>query len=67
MATAAWQMAHEERVPYWEAWADVVRGWAMTATGDVDQGLATLRDGLAAYARTGARQMLPYGQTLLAD
>ncbi|RWF89364.1 MAG: hypothetical protein EOQ36_04690 [Mesorhizobium sp.] len=67
LATAAWQMAHEERVPYWEAWADVVRGWAMTATGDVDQGLATLRDGLAAYARTGARQMLPYGQTLLAD
>jgi class 3 adenylate cyclase len=67
LATAAWQMAHAERVPYWEAWAAVVLGWAMTATGDVDEGLRTLRKGLADYAHTGARQMLPYGRTLLAD
>ncbi|GLS33031.1 SAM domain (Sterile alpha motif) [Mesorhizobium albiziae] len=67
LATAAWQTANEERVPYWEAWAAVVRGWAMTATGETEEGLVTLREGLAAYGRTGARQMLPYGRTLLAD
>jgi tetratricopeptide (TPR) repeat protein len=67
LATAAWQTAKGERVPYWEAWAAVVLGWAMTATGDVDEGLRTLRKGLADYAHTGARQMLPYGRTLLAD
>ena len=67
LADEAWQIAHDERVPYWEAWASVVRGWAMVATGDVAEGLATLREGLDAYVRTGARQMLPYGRTLLAD
>jgi class 3 adenylate cyclase len=67
VATSAWKMAREERVPYWEAWAAIVRGWAMTATGDIEQGLSTLREGLAAYTRTGAHQMLGYGRALLAD
>jgi class 3 adenylate cyclase/tetratricopeptide (TPR) repeat protein len=67
LATTAWQTAHDERVPYWEAWAAVVRGWALAATGEAEEGLPTLREGLAAYARTGARQMLPYGRALLAD
>jgi ATP/maltotriose-dependent transcriptional regulator MalT len=67
LATRAWQSAYEERVPYWEAWAAAVKGWAMTATGHVDEGLGTLRKGLDDYTATGARQMLPYGRALLAD
>ena len=67
VAESAWQMAREERVPYWEAWAAIVRGWAMTATGETEEGLAVLREGLSAYTRTGALQMLGYGNALLAD
>lgn len=67
LAREAWQTAHAEHVPYWEAWAEVVLGWATTATGDAGAGLDFMRKGLADYAQTGARQMLPYGQVLLAD
>jgi hypothetical protein len=44
-----------------------VRGWAMAATGESEEGLSVLREGLAAYTRTGALQMLGYGRALLAD
>jgi tetratricopeptide (TPR) repeat protein len=67
VAMSAWQMAREERVPYWEAWAAIVRGWAMAATGETEEGLAVLREGLSAYTHTGALQMLGYGHALLAD
>lgn len=67
VAGSAWQTAREERVPYWEAWAAIVRGWAMAAIGETEEGLAVLREGLSAYIRTGALQMLGYGHALLAD
>ena len=52
---------------YYLAMANVVTGWATAAEGDVDAGLAQLREGLEGMRRLGAEIRLPYYFTLLAE
>ena len=42
------------------AWAKMMRGWALTAAGQVDQGLGEMEEGLAALRKTGVRYHLPH-------
>ncbi|MFW6028124.1 MAG: ATP-binding protein, partial [bacterium] len=66
-ATAAHDLACENRMAYWEAWASILRGWGLVAAEGDREGVEVIREGLRRYTRTGARQLLPYGRTLLAD
>lgn len=45
----------------------MLRGWARSALGEADGGIAELRDGLASYEAAGSRIGLPYFLGLLAD
>ncbi len=52
---------------YYLAMANVLTGWAEAAEGDVNGGLAQLREGLEGMRRLNAELRLPYYFTLLAD
>ncbi|MBK0398520.1 AAA family ATPase [Limibaculum sp. M0105] len=67
LATRARQLSRRDGFTYWEAWSQIVFGWAMTMTGDRSLGIERLRAGLEKYRATGSRQILGYGQALLAD
>lgn len=66
-ADAAIAIAREHDYPYWLGWATVMRGWALSALGDPDQGIEVLQRGLETYESTDARLIKPYILTLLAE
>lgn len=66
-ATLTAQLSREHGNRYWEAWARIVQGWALAASGKHDEGLSQLTEGIARYADTGSRLILNYAKALLAD
>ena len=66
-AEAAIGLAEEHDYPYWLGWSTVMRGWALSALGQHDDGIEALQRGLDIYQGTGARQIRPYILTLLAQ
>ena len=66
-ATAALQISTEQGFRYRAATASVFRGWALAIRGEVESGIALLRDGLAACRDTGAEMDRPHYLALLAD
>jgi predicted ATPase/class 3 adenylate cyclase len=49
------------------AMATILRGWALTRQGAIDEGLAQMRRGLTFYRATGAALVIPYWNWLLAQ
>jgi predicted ATPase len=49
------------------AWATTLLGWAMSRQGQADEGIATIRRGMAATQQSGSEQFRPYFLGLLAD
>ena len=66
-AEAAVALATEQGFPLWAAWGTSVRGWALAMQGQGEEGMAQLRQGIAASRATGAALCVPYFCTLLAD
>jgi predicted ATPase len=66
-AEAAMAMAREHGFPFFESWARILLGWALTEQGDVAEGIAQLREGLAAYRAIGAALGCPCFLGLLAQ
>jgi class 3 adenylate cyclase len=66
-AEAVVRLARDNGFPYWDAWGEMLAGWAQATPGDGGAGIARLREGLAAYAATGGGLMQSYGLLLLAD
>jgi predicted ATPase len=60
-------VATEQGLPFYQAWGAIFRGRAKVNDGDVAEGIALLRDGVAAYRATGAVMWLPHFITLLAE
>ena len=56
---------HDNR--YWQAWAQIVHGWGLVATGNQDRGCMELNNGIEQYRSTGSRLILPYARAMLAD
>ena len=54
LAEADVRLATEQVIPFFGAHGMVLRGWALVAEGHGEDGVAQLRDGLAAYRATGA-------------
>jgi predicted ATPase/class 3 adenylate cyclase len=66
-AEAAVKLAREQGFPLWHATGTILRGWALAAEGQGEEGIAQLRKGLGAWDATGAANLRPYFLVLLAD
>ncbi|HEV8635609.1 MAG TPA: hypothetical protein VG370_15395 [Chloroflexota bacterium] len=49
------------------AWADVMRGWALGQAGEIETGITTMQDGVAAIRALGSKEFLTYFLSLLAE
>jgi predicted ATPase len=66
-ADAAMTLSTAQGFPLWLAIAMILRGGTMAARGQVAEGMAQIRQGLAAFQATGAEVGRPYFLTLLAE
>ncbi|KAB0662650.1 adenylate/guanylate cyclase domain-containing protein [Burkholderia diffusa] len=66
-ADAVIAVSTEHGLPYWLAWGTLLRGWAMSAQGDIQGGIAQMRLGLDAQRAAGGEDQRPYCLALLAD
>lgn len=64
---ASIQLAEKHGFPYRVAIGRILRGWALAALGRSTDGVAEIREGLAAHQATGARMDRPYYLALLAE
>ncbi|HJQ24034.1 MAG TPA: protein kinase [Blastocatellia bacterium] len=60
-------LAAEQGLPYWLWWATTTRGSAMVERGETAEGLAAMRQGIAAIKSIGAASHLTWGLYLLAE
>ena len=58
-AEAANAICEEHGILYWFVWGPVLRGWAVTAQGQTEEGIKQIRQGLGAYSATGAEIARP--------
>ena len=66
-AEAAVALATEQGFPLWAARGTSLRGWALAMQGQGEEGMAQVRQGIAAWRATGAALFVPYFCTVLAD
>ena len=66
-AEAAVALSTEQGFPLWAAQGTSLRGWALAMQGQGEEGMAQVRQGIAACRATGAALLVPYFCTLLAD
>ena len=66
-AEAAVALATEQGFPLWAAWGTSLRGWALAMQGQGEEGMAQVRQGIAAERATGAALRVPYFYTVLAE
>jgi class 3 adenylate cyclase/tetratricopeptide (TPR) repeat protein len=66
-AEAAITLSTEQGFPYWAAMGMSLRGWALAVQGQGEEGLAQVRQGVAAWRATGAALHMPYFCALLAE
>ncbi len=60
-------LATEQGLSYWAVQGSVLQGWALAAQGQVQEGIARMRRGLAAYQATGAELTRRYYLLLLCE
>jgi adenylate cyclase len=66
-AEAAVALSTAQGFPLWVAWGASMRGWALAMQGQGAEGMAQVRQGLAAYRANGAVSAVPFWCTVLAD
>jgi predicted ATPase len=66
-AEAAVALSTEQDFPQWAALGTILRGWALARQGQGEEGMAQVRQGIAAWRATGAVLIVPYFYTMLAD
>ena len=66
-AEAGVALCTEQGFPYWLAFGTILRGWALAKQGQEEEGIAWMRQGLAAVRATGAEQGRPYFLAPLAE
>ncbi len=66
-AEAAVARSTEQGFPLWASYGTIMRGWALAMQGRGEEGMAQVRQGIAAYRATGAALFVPYLCTVLAD
>jgi class 3 adenylate cyclase/predicted ATPase len=66
-AEAAVALSSAQGFPQWAALGTILRGWALAMQGQGEEGMAQVRQGIAAWRATGAVLIVPYFYTMLAD
>jgi len=66
-AEAAVSVSIEQGFPAWAATGTSLRGWALAMQGQGEEGLAQVRQGIAAWRAAGGGVLVPYYCTLLAE
>ena len=66
-AEAAVTLSTAQGFPFWAAQGTTLYGWALAMSGQGEEGLALLHQGIAAWRATGAALGVPYFCTVLAD
>nr|WP_057924211.1 adenylate/guanylate cyclase domain-containing protein [Burkholderia ambifaria] len=66
-AEAVIAVSTEHGLPYWLAWGTILRGWATSAQGNIQDGIAQMRQGLDAQRAAGGEDQRPFSLALLAD
>jgi predicted ATPase len=66
-AEAVIALSNEQGFPLYLALGTIVRGWALTKQSQVEEGIAQIQQGLAAWRATGAELFRPHGLVLLAE
>ena len=66
-ASRALEISRGHKFRYWEAWAQIMYGWATATHVDHNRGIEELMAGLEGYINTGSKQIVGYAKTLLAD
>jgi predicted ATPase len=66
-AEAAVALSTDQGFPLWAALGTSLRGWALAMQGRGEEGMAQVRQGIAAWRATGAATFVPYFCTVLAD
>jgi tetratricopeptide (TPR) repeat protein len=64
---AAIELSSEHGYEELERYATCLRGWALAASGDVEKGVATIREGLALVPHGGSRAHLSWHLLMLAE
>jgi adenylate cyclase len=66
-AEATITLAIEQGFPYWMAFGTMVRGWALAEQGQVEEGIAQMRQSLVAFQAMGTEVQRPHFLALLAE
>jgi predicted ATPase len=66
-AEAVVRLSTEQGFPFWLAWGTIVRGWALAEQGQVEEGIAQMQQGLAAFQAMGVELFRPHYLALLAE
>ena len=66
-AEAAVALATAQGFPQWATQGTILRGWALALQGQGEEGMAQVRQGIAAWRATGAALVVPYFCTWLAE
>jgi DNA-binding winged helix-turn-helix (wHTH) protein/predicted ATPase len=60
-------LCREYGIPYWQSWAEMLKGWVRARQGHVTEGVIAMHRGLAAHRETGAVVGVMHFLTLLAE
>jgi predicted ATPase len=66
-AEATITLSTEQGFPLWLAWGTILRGWALAEQGQAEEGITQMRQGLAAWQATGAKNFRLHFLASLAD
>jgi predicted ATPase len=66
-AEAEVALSNEHGFPFWVAFGTGLRGWALAEQGQVEEGIAQMQQGFAAFRATGAEVGRPHFLALLAE
>jgi predicted ATPase len=66
-AEATIALSTEQGFTHWAAWGTSFRGWALAMQGQGKEGIAQVRQGIAAWQATGGALGVPYFYTVLAE
>ncbi|MBI3302136.1 MAG: hypothetical protein HYZ72_08695 [Deltaproteobacteria bacterium] len=66
-AEAMMALCSEQGFPFWLAEGTILRGWALADQGQREEGIAQMRQGLAAHQTTGVKLARPHFLALLAE
>jgi TOMM system kinase/cyclase fusion protein len=67
LASMVLSLSTEHDFPFYQPWAMIMRGWALTEAGKLLEGIDAMRAGLGAYSVIGGEVLRPAFLSLLAD